>query len=189
GVRLWGGGGGAAADSETETADAHVEIADDAPHGQRARPVLQRVELIGGVTAADQCAHRGADDDVGFDAVCHQGAHDADMGKTARRAAAEHESDRRTAAFRAEGSGIKCFVWNVDAGHWTLAAARSSSNTAYSAVIYPTYRERGGNLAIGRVTVPPGFNVGGLKLPRLRQRKIRWAGGFRAASGVRLSQQ
>ncbi len=46
----------------------HVEIADDAPHRQRARPGFQRVELVGRVAAADQGAHRGADDDVGSDA-------------------------------------------------------------------------------------------------------------------------
>ena len=76
-------------------AEPDVEIADDAAQRQRARPVFQRVELAGGVAAADQRADRGADDDVGHDAVGEQRPHDADMGKAARRAAAEHKPDRR----------------------------------------------------------------------------------------------
>ena len=74
---------------------ADVEIAEHAAHGQRARPCFERVELAGGVAAADHGADRGADDDVGHDAVGDQRAQHADMGKAARGAAAEREPDAR----------------------------------------------------------------------------------------------
>ena len=64
--------------------------ADNAPHGQAARPVLQLVSDRS-VTAADECAHRGADDDIGLDAVRLQSTHHADMCESPRRAAAEHK--------------------------------------------------------------------------------------------------
>ena len=92
----------------------HVEVADDAPQCQRARPGLKRVELIGGIAAADQRAHRGADDDVGRNPVRLQRAHDADMGETARRAAAEHEPDRRPATFEGDLTGVDRFACNLD---------------------------------------------------------------------------
>ena len=94
-----------------------VEIADDAPPRQRARPVLERVELIGGVAAADQRAHRRADDDVGHDAVRLQRPHHADMGKAARRAAAEHKPDGRTAALDGDMTGVNGFACDVDSTH------------------------------------------------------------------------
>ncbi len=82
--------------------------------------VFERVELIGGVAAADQRAHRGADDDVGLDAVGLQRPHHADMGKAARRAAAEHKSDRGSAALDAEMAGVDRFALNVDITHQVL---------------------------------------------------------------------
>ena len=83
-----------AAADQAGTADADVEIAEDAAQRQGARPDLQLIELAVRIAAADQRAHRGADDDVGNDAVLAQGVDDADMGKAARRAAAEDEADR-----------------------------------------------------------------------------------------------
>ena len=70
-----------------------------------ARPVFQRVELAGGVAAADHGADRGADDDVGHDAVREQRAHDADMGKAARGAAAERQPDGRARGGRLQRRG------------------------------------------------------------------------------------
>ncbi len=62
--------------------------------------VLEIVELAGGVAAADHGADRGADDDIGHDAVSGQRAHDADMGKAARGAAAERQADGRAGGLR-----------------------------------------------------------------------------------------
>ena len=45
------------------------------------------------MTAADDDPDRGADDDIGLDAVGDEGADDADMGKSARAAAAERKPD------------------------------------------------------------------------------------------------
>ena len=97
-------------------ADPHVEIADDAPQRERARPGLEVIELVVGVAAADQGAHRGADNDVGRDAVRLQRVNHADMGEAARRAAAENEPDRGPAALGRNGSGS-----NVDDSHLFLA--------------------------------------------------------------------
>ena len=57
------------------------------------RPILEDVEPACGLAAADHGADRGADDDVGLDAVGEQGAEHADMGKAARAAAAERKPD------------------------------------------------------------------------------------------------
>ena len=65
---------------------------------RRVRPRAQSsndVEPAGGVAAADHRADRGADDDVRLDAVREQRADHADMGKAARRAAAERKPDGR----------------------------------------------------------------------------------------------
>ena len=64
---------------------------------QAARPFLQRVEMAGGIGAADHGADRGADDDIRHDAMGQQGPDDADMGEAARRAAAQRQSDHRLA--------------------------------------------------------------------------------------------
>src|SRR5258707_9936637 len=48
-----------------------------------------------GIGAADHRADRGADHDVGDDPMGNQGPDDADMGKPARRAAAQCQSDYR----------------------------------------------------------------------------------------------
>ena len=84
----------AAAADQAGTADPDVEIAEDAAQRQGARPALQLIELAVRIATADQRAHRGADDDVGKDAVLAEGMDDADVGEAARRAAAEDEPDR-----------------------------------------------------------------------------------------------
>ena len=94
-----------AAADEAGAGQADIEMAQHAAHRQRARPGLQTVELIGGIAAADHGADRGADDDVGHDAVRDQGAHDADMGKAARGAAAERQTDGRSRDGRPDGRG------------------------------------------------------------------------------------
>src|SRR6185437_16285284 len=85
-----------AADQATSV-EADVEVAEDVAHLQAARPFLQRVEMAGSVSAADDGADRGADHDVRHDVVGEQGPQDADMGKAPRRAAAEREADDRPA--------------------------------------------------------------------------------------------
>jgi hypothetical protein len=64
---------------------------------------------VGDVAAPDQGAHRGADDDVGRDAARLERVNDANMGKTARRAAAENESDRGPAGFGLNGGGSNVY--------------------------------------------------------------------------------
>ena len=58
-----------AAADQAGAGQADVEIAEDAAPRQLARPLVEAVELAGGVAAADHGADRGADDDVGLDAV------------------------------------------------------------------------------------------------------------------------
>ena len=77
--------------------EADVEIAEDAARLQAARPFLERIEMAGGIGAADHGADRGADHDVGHDAVRQQRPDDADMGEAARGAAAERQPDHRPA--------------------------------------------------------------------------------------------
>ena len=61
---------------------------------QRARPALEFVQLVVGVTAADQRADRGADNNVGLDTVLEESVDNPDMRKAARRSAAENKSHR-----------------------------------------------------------------------------------------------
>ena len=82
---------------QARAAQPHIEIADDAAPSQRVGPFFQLVELVVGVAAANQGSHRRADDDVGDNALRKERPDHADMGKAARRAAAEHESDGRPA--------------------------------------------------------------------------------------------
>src|SRR6202030_3562947 len=79
------------------------------------RPFLEGVELAGRVEAAHDGADRGAGDDVGADAVGHQGAQHPDMRKTARRAAAQHEADGE-AIFRMRSGpdGDIAVLWSQD---------------------------------------------------------------------------
>ena len=52
-----------AAADQAGAADSHIEITDDAPPCERARPFLQRLEFAGRVAAADHGADRRADED------------------------------------------------------------------------------------------------------------------------------
>ncbi len=76
---------------------ADIEIGEDISRLQAARPFFHRIEMSGGIGAADHGADRGSDHDVGDDSVGHQRPDDADMGKAARGAAAQRQSDHRPA--------------------------------------------------------------------------------------------
>ena len=115
-----------------------VEIAEDAALGQAARPFLDDVEPAGGVAAADHGADRGADDDVGLDAVREQRAEHADMGKAARAAAAERKPDGR-----AHGCALRRFGCRFGAAIAVSSAARTLENQMCSpsaAMITPRRR-------------------------------------------------
>ena len=90
-------GGELGAADQAGAVEADVEIAEDVAGLQRARPFLQPVEMPGRIGAADHRADGGADHDIGHDAVGDQRLQDADMGKAARGAAAQRESDDRLA--------------------------------------------------------------------------------------------
>ena len=79
---------------QSRAANSDVKITENAPQREAARPCLQFVELVVGVAAADQGADRGADNDVGFDAMLDQGVNHANMRKATRRPAAENEPDQ-----------------------------------------------------------------------------------------------
>jgi hypothetical protein len=111
-----------AASDQTGAADFHVEIADDAAHRQRARPGFERIELTGGIAAADQRTHRRADDNVRLDAMRDERAHHPDMGEAARRAAAENETDGRIIGINVGPVGVGHFAGNVCRTHRILAA-------------------------------------------------------------------
>src|SRR6185312_3702211 len=82
---------------QAASVQADVEIAENVAHLQAERPLLQRVEMAGRERAADNGTDRGTDHDVRHDAVREQRLHDADMGKSARGAAAERKADDRPA--------------------------------------------------------------------------------------------
>ena len=77
---------------EAGTGEAEVEIPEHAPAGQAARPLLEDVEMAGGVAAARHGADGRAGDDVELEAAPHQHAQDADVGKAACGAAAQHQT-------------------------------------------------------------------------------------------------
>ena len=88
-------GGELGAADQAGAVEADIEIAEDIARLQAARPFFQRVEMAGGIGAADHGADRGADHDIGHDAVGDQRPDDADMGETARGAAAQRQPDHR----------------------------------------------------------------------------------------------
>ena len=90
-------GGKLGAADQAGAVEADIEIAEDISRLQAARPFLQRIEMSGGIGAADHGADRGADHDIGNDAVGDQRPDDADMGKAARGAAAQRQPDHRPA--------------------------------------------------------------------------------------------
>ena len=72
-----------------------VEIAENIARPQAARPFLEPVEMSRGIGAADHSPDRGADHHIGDDAVRHQRPDNADVGKSARSAAAQGQPDHR----------------------------------------------------------------------------------------------
>ena len=106
----------AVAADQPRASEREIEITEHAPARQPAGPFLEGVELAGRVEAAHDGADRGARNDVGADAVGHQGAQHADMRKAARRAAAQHEADGE-AVFRMRpgpDGDIAVHLWSQD---------------------------------------------------------------------------
>ena len=88
-------GGELGAADQAGAVQADVEIAEDIAGLQAARPFLQPIEMSGGIAPPTTAPIEGPDHDIGRDAVRGQSPDDADMGKTARRAAAERQPDHR----------------------------------------------------------------------------------------------
>ena len=82
---------------QARAVQADVEIGEDAARLQAARPFFHRIEMSGGIGAADHGADRRSHHDVGNDSMGHQRPDDADMGKAARGAAAQRQPDHRPA--------------------------------------------------------------------------------------------
>ena len=78
---------------QARSVKAHIEIAQDVAQLQAARPFFQPVEMSGRERTANHRANRGADHDIGNDAVGSQRPQDADMSEAARRPAAEGDAD------------------------------------------------------------------------------------------------
>ena len=99
-IRIWPDGGlqlrrqPVAAD-QARAVETDIEIAENISRLQAARPFLERIEMARRIGAADHRADRGADHDIGNDAMGNQGTDNADMGKSARRAAAQRQPDHR----------------------------------------------------------------------------------------------
>src|SRR6202035_4238858 len=85
----------AVAGNEARAAEREVEVTEHAAACHLPAPMLELVEMAGRVKAANDSANRGAGDHGRLDAVGHQSAQHADMGKAARRAAAERKADRQ----------------------------------------------------------------------------------------------
>ena len=113
-----------AAADQAGAGQADVEIAEDAAHGEGARPAFQIVHFLGGIAAADHGTDRCADDHVRHDAVREQCAHHADMGKAARGASAERQTD----GGRVVTAGCGCVVASA-ARSPLRARANKPSNT------------------------------------------------------------
>lgn len=94
-----------AAANKAGAGQADIEVAEHVADIETTRPGLQAVELAGGITAADHGADRGSNDDVRNNAARGECAHHADMGKAARRAAAEREPDGRPRGGRPQSLG------------------------------------------------------------------------------------
>jgi hypothetical protein len=75
--------------------EADIEVAEDISRLQAARPCFQGIELARRIGAADDRADRRADHDIGDDAMLNQCPDNADMGKSARGAAAQRQPDHR----------------------------------------------------------------------------------------------
>ena len=88
-------GGKLVAADQARAVEADIEIAQDISRLQAARPFLEGIEMARRIGAADHRADRGSDHDIGHDTMGDQRPDDADMGKSARRAAAECQPDHR----------------------------------------------------------------------------------------------
>src|ERR1700733_12659353 len=75
-----------------------IEVGKDVARLQATCPLFQRIEMSCGKGSADHGSDRGADDDVGNDAVRDQRLDDANMGKTARGPPSERQPDYRPPA-------------------------------------------------------------------------------------------
>src|SRR5215471_18927183 len=86
--------GEAAAADQPGAAEPEVEIAEHAPAGQLATPVLEGIELAGRIESRNDGPDRGSRDNVGTNTVGHQGAQHADMREPPGGAATQHKADR-----------------------------------------------------------------------------------------------
>ena len=80
---------------QTGAVETDIEITKNISRLQAARPFLQPVEMARRISTADHRADRGADHDVGNDAMRKQGPDNTDMGKSACGAAAQGQPDHR----------------------------------------------------------------------------------------------
>src|ERR1700676_4270842 len=95
------------------------------------------------------------------------------MGKAARRSAAEHQPDGRPAALDVEVSGVNGFDFDIT--HSILKADPHSAAARPATTRKPRYGESGGESARAGFSAQfrsTGRIADGLKLPRLRSRKI-----------------
>ena len=80
---------------QARAVETDIEIAEDISRLQAARPVFKRIQMPRGIGAANDRADRGADHDIGDDAVGDQRPDDADMGKSAGSAATQSKPNHR----------------------------------------------------------------------------------------------
>src|SRR5262249_5853266 len=85
--------------------ESEVEIAEHAPAGQLAAPLLEGIEFPGGKQARDDGPDRGARNNLGTDAVGNQGGQHAHMSEPAGGAAAQYEADREPIFRMRSGTG------------------------------------------------------------------------------------
>lgn len=115
----------AVAADEAGAAHAEIEIAENLAAVKGKGPFLKLGQFAGEVAAADQRADGGAGHDRGLNSVTGQGLEDADMGKTARQAAAEGESD----GGRGGGGCIKSLLFFHDFSLYSCFRYRFKVNT------------------------------------------------------------
>jgi hypothetical protein len=130
--------------NQARAVETDIEIAQDVSRLQAACPLFKRVEMPRGIGAANHRADRGADHDIGDDAVCNQGTHDADMGKSAGGTAAQRQTDHRppNAAKPDLVAGIGALL---AAAHPVIQHRKSPSGTNYALQLGParTYHKHG----------------------------------------------
>ena len=82
---------------EQPAGQAHVHERDDVAAVHSEHPFLEALEIAGGVGCGDQCTDRRSADEIRPNAFALEHSNYAQVGPSARRAAAEHEPDARAA--------------------------------------------------------------------------------------------